>query len=96
MTELIIPSGRPDLGERNERTVDRMARRALFSLLQKISHGKLTLIENGQLQNLKYFCETKDNDTERYDKGNSKKLESLLKKFVQLVIHCQTIRENNK
>ncbi len=49
MTELIIPSETPDLGERTERAVDRMARRALFSLLQKISHGKLTLLENGQL-----------------------------------------------
>ncbi len=48
MTEFIIPSETSDLGERNERTVDRLARRALFSLLQKLSHGKLTLIENGR------------------------------------------------
>ena len=48
MTEFIIPSETSDLGERNERTVDRLARRALFALLQKLSHGKLTLIENGR------------------------------------------------
>ena len=48
MTEFIIPSETPDLGGRRERAVDRMARRTLFSLLHKISHGKLTLIENGQ------------------------------------------------
>jgi cyclopropane-fatty-acyl-phospholipid synthase len=46
MTELTISSETPKPGLCKERLVDRMARRALFSLLQKLSHGKLTLIEN--------------------------------------------------
>ena len=48
MTELIIPSEAPDISRHKERTLDRLARRALFSLLQKLTHGKLTLIENGR------------------------------------------------
>lgn len=48
MTGLIIPSEAPDLSRHKEGTVDRMARRALFNLLQKLAHGKLTLVEGRQ------------------------------------------------
>lgn len=46
MTELIIPSEAPELSELKERPVDRMARRAILSLLKKLVHGKITIIEN--------------------------------------------------
>ena len=47
MTELIIPSEAPELSELKERPVDRMARRAILSLLKKIVHGRITVVENG-------------------------------------------------
>ena len=46
MTELIIPSEAPDLSELKERRVDRMTRRAVLSLLKRLVHGRITLIEN--------------------------------------------------
>lgn len=48
MTELIIPSEAPELSELKERYVDRMARRAILSLLNKLIHGRITIIENSQ------------------------------------------------
>jgi cyclopropane-fatty-acyl-phospholipid synthase len=48
MTELIIPSEAPELSELKERRVDRMARRAIFSLLKRLIHGRITIIENSQ------------------------------------------------
>ena len=48
MTELIIPSEAPELSELKERRVDRMARRAIFSLLKRLVHGRITIIENSQ------------------------------------------------
>ena len=47
MTELIIPAEAPDLNELKERRMDRLARRAIFVLLDKLQHGKITLVENG-------------------------------------------------
>jgi cyclopropane-fatty-acyl-phospholipid synthase len=46
MTELIIPSEAPELSQLKERYVDRMARRAILSLLNKLVHGRITIIEN--------------------------------------------------
>jgi cyclopropane-fatty-acyl-phospholipid synthase len=46
MTELIIPSEAPELSQLKERYVDRMARRAILSLLDKLVHGRITIIEN--------------------------------------------------
>ncbi len=48
MTELIIPAEAPDLSELKERRMDRLARRAIISLLKKLVHGALTLVEDGQ------------------------------------------------
>ena len=45
MTELIIPSQAPDLSKLKERKLDQLARRYLFSLLSKLKHGRLTIIE---------------------------------------------------
>ena len=47
MTELIIPAEAPDLKQLKERRVDRIARRVILALLQKLVHGGLTLVENG-------------------------------------------------
>ncbi|UCH22048.1 MAG: class I SAM-dependent methyltransferase, partial [Deltaproteobacteria bacterium] len=46
MTELIIPSKAPELSELKERRVDRWARKAILSLLKRLVHGKVTIIEN--------------------------------------------------
>jgi cyclopropane-fatty-acyl-phospholipid synthase len=46
MTELIIPSEAPNLGELKERRVDRMARRSIFALLKRLVYGRITLVEN--------------------------------------------------
>ena len=46
MTEFIIPAEAPDLNELKERRVDRMARGAIFALLKKLVHGRITIIEN--------------------------------------------------
>jgi cyclopropane-fatty-acyl-phospholipid synthase len=48
MTELIIPAVAPDLNELRERRMDRIARRAIFTLLEKLRHGEITLVENNQ------------------------------------------------
>ena len=48
MTELIIPSEAPELSELKERRVDRMARRAIFSLLKRLVQSRITIIENSQ------------------------------------------------
>ena len=47
MTEFIIPAEAPDLNELRERPVDRWARRVILTLLKKLVHGKITLVENG-------------------------------------------------
>ena len=46
MTELIIPSEAPDLSQLKQRSVDLIARRALFGLLERLVLGRLTLVEN--------------------------------------------------
>jgi cyclopropane-fatty-acyl-phospholipid synthase len=46
MTGLIIPSKAPELSELKERRVDRMARKAILSLLKRLVHGRITIIEN--------------------------------------------------
>ena len=46
MTELIIPSEAPTLSELKERKLDRIARRSVFSLLTKLKHGRITIIED--------------------------------------------------
>jgi cyclopropane-fatty-acyl-phospholipid synthase len=46
MTELIIPAEAPDLNELKERRIDRIARRAIFTLLKRLVHGRITLVEN--------------------------------------------------
>ena len=46
MTTFIIPAEAPDLNELKERRVDRMARGAIFALLKKLVHGRITIIEN--------------------------------------------------
>ena len=48
MTELIIPAEAPDLAELKARPIDRIARRALLSLLKKMAYGRITLVENDQ------------------------------------------------
>jgi cyclopropane-fatty-acyl-phospholipid synthase len=50
MTELIIPAEAPDLAELKERHIDRIARRAVRSLLKRMACGRITLVENGQRQ----------------------------------------------
>ncbi|MGD9362594.1 MAG: cyclopropane-fatty-acyl-phospholipid synthase family protein [Desulfobacterales bacterium] len=45
MTELIIPSQAPDLSKLKERKLDHLTRRYVFSLLKKLKHGRLTIIE---------------------------------------------------
>ena len=46
MTEFIIPAEAPDLNQLKERRMDRIARRAILALLNKLVYGKLTLVEN--------------------------------------------------
>jgi len=48
MTELIIPSEAPALSQLKERRLDKIARKAVLSLLNKLQHGRITLIEDGQ------------------------------------------------
>jgi cyclopropane-fatty-acyl-phospholipid synthase len=48
MTELIIPSEAPALNELKERKLDYIARKAVFSLLNKLKHGRMTIIEGDQ------------------------------------------------
>jgi len=48
MTELIIPSEAPAPSELKERKLDQTARKALLSLLTKLKHGRLTIIEDNQ------------------------------------------------
>jgi cyclopropane-fatty-acyl-phospholipid synthase len=45
MTELIIPSEAPALGELKERKLDQIARRSVLSLLTKLKHGRMTIVE---------------------------------------------------
>ncbi len=45
MTELIIPSEPPAISQLKERKLDRMARRSIFSLLSKIKHERITIVE---------------------------------------------------
>jgi cyclopropane-fatty-acyl-phospholipid synthase len=46
MTELILPSKATEFSELKKRRVDRMARRAILSLLKRLDHGRITIIEN--------------------------------------------------
>ena len=48
MTELIIPSEAPDLSELKKLKLDHIARKAVLSLLNKIKHGRITIIEDNQ------------------------------------------------
>jgi len=50
MTELIIPSEAPALSELKERKLDRISRQAVLSLLSKLKHGRITIIENNHRQ----------------------------------------------
>jgi cyclopropane-fatty-acyl-phospholipid synthase len=58
MTELIIPSKAPDL---NTRRLDQMARKTVLSLLKRLVHGRITIVE----------------DHHRYDFGEPSELASL-------------------
>jgi cyclopropane-fatty-acyl-phospholipid synthase len=46
MTEFIIPAEAPALNELKERRMDRLTRRAILSLLKRLVHGRITLVEN--------------------------------------------------
>jgi len=46
MTEMIIPSEAPALSKLKERKIDHIARKAVLSLLEKLKHGRITLIED--------------------------------------------------
>ena len=48
MTEMIIPSEAPALSELKERKLDHIARKAVLSLLNKLKHGRITIIEDHQ------------------------------------------------
>ena len=48
MTELIIPSEAPALSELKERRLDKIARKSILALLNKLQHGRITIIEEGQ------------------------------------------------
>ena len=48
MTEHIIPSEAPALSELKKRKLDHFARKAVLSLLKKLKHGRITLIEDNQ------------------------------------------------
>ena len=48
MTELIIPSEATDLSELKVRKLDHIARKAVLSLLNKLKHGRITIVENNQ------------------------------------------------
>ena len=57
MTELIIPAEAPDLNDLKERWMDRIVRRAIFALLKRLVHGRLTLVENSKRY---HFCQKAD------------------------------------
>ncbi|MBW2440356.1 MAG: class I SAM-dependent methyltransferase [Deltaproteobacteria bacterium] len=44
----MIPSEAPALSQLKERRLDKIARKAVLSLLNKLQHGRITLIEDGQ------------------------------------------------
>jgi len=46
MTEFIIPAEVPDLNELKKRRMDHITRRAIFTLLKRLVHGRITLVEN--------------------------------------------------
>jgi cyclopropane-fatty-acyl-phospholipid synthase len=46
MTELIIPAEAPDLKRLKERRLDRLARRAVLAMLNRLVYGRITLVEN--------------------------------------------------
>lgn len=46
MTELIIPSQAPRLNELKVRHLDHLARKAVLSLLKRLAHGEITIVEN--------------------------------------------------
>ncbi len=48
MTELIIPSEAPALNNLKERKRDHLARKAVLSLLSKVKHGRVAIIEDNQ------------------------------------------------
>jgi cyclopropane-fatty-acyl-phospholipid synthase len=48
MTESIIPSNVPAVAIDKEKLIDRISRRIFFTLLKKISKGKITLLEHDQ------------------------------------------------
>ena len=48
MTELIIPSVAPAPNDLKERRLDRIARKTVLSLLKRLTHGRITIIEKGQ------------------------------------------------
>jgi cyclopropane-fatty-acyl-phospholipid synthase len=48
MTEMIIPSEAPALSELRERKLDHIARKAVLSLLNKLKHGRISIIEDHQ------------------------------------------------
>ena len=48
MTEMIIPSEAPALSELKEGKFDHFARKAVFSLLKKLTHGRISIIEDNQ------------------------------------------------
>jgi cyclopropane-fatty-acyl-phospholipid synthase len=46
MTELIIPSKAPELSELKIRRLDQIARKAAMSLLNRLVHGRITIVED--------------------------------------------------
>ncbi len=48
MAELIIPSEAPALAELQERKLDHLARNAVMSLLNKLQHARITILENNR------------------------------------------------
>jgi cyclopropane-fatty-acyl-phospholipid synthase len=60
MTEFIIPAETPDLNQLRTRRVDRIARRAILSLLKRLVRGRLTLIENS-------YCHHFGEKSDRFD-----------------------------
>jgi len=48
MTELIIPSEAPALNKLKERKQDHLARKAVFSLLSNVKHGRIAINEDNR------------------------------------------------
>ena len=48
MTEFIIPAEAPKLSELKERRMDLIVRRAIFALLDKLQHGRITIVEKSR------------------------------------------------